>query len=130
MVGPAVAGALVVIGVAAVTLTNATNSLMQLTTEPSMRGRVMALRIGIALGGTPVGAPTVGWIADNVGPRWALGVGAASGFAAASIAAGFLFTRSAPVEAEPAGDAESSSDEDRAARRRDRWLAAESGRSD
>ena len=51
-----------------------------------MRGRVMSLRVGIALGGTPIGAPIVGWVADNVGPRWALGVGAASGFGAAIIA--------------------------------------------
>jgi MFS family permease len=76
------AGALVIIGVAALTLTNATNSLMQLSTEPAMRGRVMALRVGIALGGTPIGAPIVGWVADHFGPPWALGVGAASGFAA------------------------------------------------
>ena len=44
------AGALVIIGVAALTFTNTTNSLMQLSTEPAMRGRVMALRVGIALG--------------------------------------------------------------------------------
>ena len=75
--------ALTVIGVAALTFTNTTNSLMQLSTEPRLRGRVMALRVGIALGGTPIGAPIVGWVADHAGPRWALGVGAASGFAAA-----------------------------------------------
>jgi MFS family permease len=80
------AGALVVIGVAALTFTNATNSLIQLTTEPAMRGRVMALRVAIALGGTPIGAPVVGWVADHLGPRWALGVGATSGFAAAMVA--------------------------------------------
>jgi predicted MFS family arabinose efflux permease len=80
------AGALVVIGAAALTLTNTTNSLMQLSTEPAMRGRVMALRVGVALGGTPIGAPIVGWVADAFGPRWALGVGAASGFAAAAVA--------------------------------------------
>ena len=80
------AAALVVIGVAALTFTNTTNSLMQLSTEPAMRGRVMALRIGVALGGTPIGAPIVGWVADHLGPRWALGVGAASGFAAAIVA--------------------------------------------
>ena len=78
--------ALVVIGVAALTFTNTTNSLMQLSTEPAMRGRVMALRVGVALGGTPIGAPIVGWVADSFGPRWALGVGAASGFAAAGVA--------------------------------------------
>jgi len=81
------AGALVVIGVAALTFTNTTNSLMQLSTEPAMRGRVMALRLAIALGGTPIGAPIVGWVADHLGPRWSLGVGAASGVAAAIVAA-------------------------------------------
>ncbi|HEY6457391.1 MAG TPA: MFS transporter [Steroidobacteraceae bacterium] len=80
------AAALVIIGVAALTFTNATNSLMQLSTEPTMRGRVMALRVGIALGCTPIGAPIVGWIADHPGPRWSLGVGAASGFVAAVVA--------------------------------------------
>ena len=77
--------ALVVIGVAALTFTNTTNSLMQLSTEPAMRGRVMALRVSIALGGTPIGAPIVGWVANHFGPRWALGVGGASGFAAAIV---------------------------------------------
>jgi MFS family permease len=52
-----------------------------------MRGRVMALYMGIFLGCTPLGAPLVGWIADRFGPRWALGIGAASGFAAALVAA-------------------------------------------
>jgi MFS family permease len=76
------AATLVIIGVAALTLTNTSNSLMQLSTEPAMRGRVMALRVSVALGGTPIGAPIVGWVADTYGPRWALGVGAAAGFAA------------------------------------------------
>ncbi|MET0617993.1 MAG: MFS transporter [Luteibacter sp.] len=80
------AAALVVIGIAALTLTNASNSLMQLETAPAMRGRVMALRVGVALGGTPIGAPVVGWVADHLGPRWALGVGAASGLAATGVA--------------------------------------------
>jgi MFS family permease len=80
------AGALVVIGVAALTFANTTNSLMQLSTEAAMRGRVMALRVGVALGGTPMGAPVVGWVANHCGPRWALGVGAASGFVAAIVA--------------------------------------------
>src|SRR5258707_7208243 len=77
--------ALVIIGVSALTLTNSTNSLMQLSTEPAMRGRVMAIRLAIAMGCTPIGAPIVGWVADRFGPRSALGIGAASGFAAAII---------------------------------------------
>jgi len=80
------AGSLVIIGVASLTVTNTTNSLMQISTEPAMRGRVMALRLAIALGGTPIGAPIVGFVSDHFGPRWGLGVGAASGFAAALVA--------------------------------------------
>ena len=87
------AGALVVIGIAALAFTNATNSLMQLSTEPAMRGRVMALRLGIALGGTPIGAPITGWVAEHLGPRWALGLGAISGFGAALVA---VMVRKAP----------------------------------
>ncbi len=79
------AASLVVIGVAALTFANSTNSLLQLAVEPAMRGRVAAMRLAIALGGTPIGAPVVGWVADTLGPRWSLGVGAASGFAAAAV---------------------------------------------
>ncbi|MCU1783804.1 MFS transporter [Pseudomonas sp. 13B_2.1_Bac1] len=78
--------ALVIIGVGAMTFSNTTNSLMQLTTEPAMRGRVIALRVGVALGGTPIGAPIVGWVADHLGPRWALVVGAVSGILAVGVA--------------------------------------------
>jgi MFS family permease len=91
------AAALVVIGVAALTVMNTSNALMQLSTEPAMRGRVMALRLGVALGGTPIGAPIVGWVADHLGPRWALGVGAAAGFAAAAVAV-WALSRSRGVE--------------------------------
>jgi MFS family permease len=78
--------ALMIIGAAGVIFTNGTNSIMQLSTEPAMRGRVMALRVGVALGGTPIGAPIVGWVANHFGPRWALGIGAGAGFAAALVA--------------------------------------------
>jgi nicotinamidase-related amidase len=82
--------ALVVIGVSAQTFTTSTNSLVQLSTAPAMRGRVMAILLAIALGGTPIGAPIVGWVADTFGPRWALGIGAASGLAAALVAIHYL----------------------------------------
>ncbi len=82
--------ALTIIGVAAQTFTTTANSTVQLSTEAVMRGRVMALLLAIALGGTPVGAPVVGWVADRFGPRWALCVGAASGFAAAVVGLRYL----------------------------------------
>ena len=74
--------ALVLTGAAAQVYMTSTNSLVQLSTEQTMRGRVMAILLAIILGCTPLGAPFVGWIADTFGPRWALGVAAASGFAA------------------------------------------------
>ncbi|WP_098497685.1 MFS transporter [Collimonas sp. PA-H2] len=82
--------ALVLIGVAAQTFTTTANSMVQLSTEPAMRGRVMAILLALALGGTPLGAPVVGWVADTFGPRWAMGVGAASGFAAAWVGIHYL----------------------------------------
>ena len=100
------AASLVVIGVAALTFTNTTNSLMQLEAAPAMRGRVMALRLAVALGGTPVGAPIVGWVANRFGPRWALGVGAGAGFAAAIIALTVLVRSNRehrPLVARPVG---------------------------
>jgi MFS family permease len=81
---------LIIVGVSAMTLTTGTSSLMQLSTEPGMRGRVLALRLAVALGGTPIGAPIVGWVADRFGPRWSLAVGAASCFAAAMVAICYL----------------------------------------
>ena len=91
------AAALTVIGAAALTFTNGTNSMMQLSTDPAMRGRIMALRVAIALGGTPIGAPTLGWVANRFGPRWSLGIGAIAGFTAALVAAFVLHRRKDPL---------------------------------
>ncbi|HTO66902.1 MAG TPA: MFS transporter [Bradyrhizobium sp.] len=85
---------LFVVGVAAQTLTTTTNSLVQMSTEPAMRGRVVAILLAITLGGTPIGAPIVGWVADRFGPRWALAIGAAAGLLAAATAAIYLARRS------------------------------------
>ena len=85
--------ALVINGVSAQTFTTSTNSFVQLSTDPSMRGRVIAILLAIALGTTPLGAPLVGWVADTFGPRWALGVGAAAGWSAALVAIRYLAKR-------------------------------------
>jgi MFS family permease len=50
----------------------------------------MALYMAIFAGTTPLGAPLVGWIANIAGPRWAIVVGAASGFAAAGVALAWM----------------------------------------
>ena len=79
------AAALVLVGFTAITLMTTANSLVQTTTAPVMRGRVMALYMAVFMGGTPLGAPIVGLVANVFGPRWALGVGALSGLVAAAV---------------------------------------------
>jgi MFS family permease len=85
--------ALIIISVSDQTFTISTNSLVQLSTEPVVRGRVMAILLAVALGDAPIGAPIVGWVADRFGPRWALGVGAAAGVAAAMAGLCYLTKR-------------------------------------
>lgn len=84
---------LVLVGVSAQTFMTGTSTAVQIWTIPEMRGRVISIVFALSVGGTPLGALTVGWVADNFGPRWALGVGALSAFVAAAI--GFAFVRGA-----------------------------------
>jgi MFS family permease len=77
--------ALILVGVSVQSFTTSTNALLQMSSAPSMRGRVVSIFLAIALGSTPLGAPLVGWVADRFGPRWAMGVAAASGVVAALI---------------------------------------------
>ncbi|WP_426302293.1 MFS transporter [Arthrobacter sp. R-11] len=77
--------ALVPVGLFALTMITSANGYVQSTTDPVMRGRVMALYMAIFMGGTPIGAPLVGWIANVAGPRWSLGVAAAAGISAAIV---------------------------------------------
>jgi MFS family permease len=84
------AGTLVLIGFSGQILMTTANGTVQTTTDPMMRGRVMALYMAIFMGGTPIGAPLVGAIANTLGPRWALGVAAVAGVVAFLIGAAWL----------------------------------------
>ena len=74
------------IGIFGLTVNVTANTAVQMGTDPAMRGRVMALFMMVFMGGTPVGAPIVGWITDAYGPRvsFALG-GVIAALAAATI---------------------------------------------
>jgi MFS family permease len=63
------------IGLTALTMITAANTFMQLHTTAGMRGRVMALYMTVFMGGTPVGAPVIGWIGETFGARWTLILG-------------------------------------------------------
>ncbi|RAN76188.1 MFS transporter [Bacillus sp. SRB_336] len=78
--------ALVPVGLAALTFMNACNTTVQLTTDSAMRGRVLAVYMVVLQGGTPIGAPLVGWIATAFGARWSLWIGAVVAIASGLVA--------------------------------------------
>jgi MFS family permease len=80
------AAVLIAVGLSSISLMTTANGIVQLSAAPEVRGRVMALYMAIFTGGTPIGAPIVGWVANTFGPREAMGVGAAAGFVAAGVA--------------------------------------------
>jgi MFS family permease len=76
------------LGITALTMITAANAFVQLHTDEGMRGRVMALYMMIFIGGTPLGAPLIGWIGEAYGARWTLivgGVATALGVGVASL---------------------------------------------
>jgi MFS family permease len=66
---------LVPMGAASISFIATNNAILQLRSEPSMRGRVMSLNAIAFLGSTPIGAPLLGWISDASNPRVSLIVG-------------------------------------------------------
>lgn len=100
--------ALVPLGAASVTFAAGVNSSLQITVEPVMRGRVMALYSIVFLGSTPIGAPLVGWLAEAGGPRAGLIAGGVAALVAAGLAA-VAYARAdryrrGPDGIEPVGD--------------------------
>jgi MFS family permease len=81
---------LVPAGAAALVFAVANNSFVQLGVDPQMRGRVMALYFMCFLGGTPVGAPLIGWISERFGAPWGLILGGAVCVVAGLGAAAYL----------------------------------------
>jgi MFS family permease len=83
---------LVPTGLFLLTLTTAANSTMQLGTTATMRGRVMGLYMLVFLGGTPLGSPLAGWVAEVFGPRMSLVSGGVISVAA-TVAVGLALAR-------------------------------------
>ncbi len=82
-----------VLGLTALTMITAANATVQLGSDPMMRGRVMSLYMMIFMGGTPVGAPIVGWIGETFGARWTL-IGGGLGTILGVLLAAAVFSRS------------------------------------
>lgn len=63
------AAVLPIIGLAVLLALTAANMFIQTSVEPQVRGRVMALYLTLLMGGTAIGAPLLGWLAELLGPR-------------------------------------------------------------
>jgi MFS family permease len=68
---------------------------VQLGVDPQVRGRVMALYFMCFMGGTPLGAPLIGWISEHFGAPWGLVLGGGVCVLAALAAGGRLARRRA-----------------------------------
>lgn len=58
-----------VVGLISLLTLTAANAAVQMGTTSGMRGRVMALYSMVLMGGTPIGAPLLGLLAEHFGPR-------------------------------------------------------------
>lgn len=60
------------VGLSTITVATTASAVIQLTAEPTMRGRVVSLYLMVFLGSVPLGAPIIGWIGEHAGAREAL----------------------------------------------------------
>lgn len=72
-----------VVGIASITFMTLSTALVQVRSDPGMRGRVIALQSLVFLGSTPLGGPLLGWICDAFGSRAGLAVGGLAAVGAA-----------------------------------------------
>ena len=79
-----------IVGVCSLTMLNSLQTFVQLAVAPELRGRVTALYMMVLMGGTPVGAPVIGWVGETFGPRWTLIAGGTITLAAVLIATRWL----------------------------------------
>lgn len=95
------------VGLASIAFLTASTAIVQIRSDPTMRGRVLALQAMVFLGSTPIGGPILGWVCERFGARYGIALGAAGALGAG--AWGVLVTRRAAQRAAltPAGALES-----------------------
>lgn len=89
--------ALVATGLFNITFSTAANSRVQLASALEMRGRVMGIYMLVFAGGTPLGAPLIGWLSQWAGARWGLIAGGIASAGAAACMLVLLARRSAAL---------------------------------
>ncbi|WP_204456173.1 MFS transporter [Actinokineospora baliensis] len=85
--------ALIPVGLCLMTFMTTANSTVQLAVSPEMRGRVMGLYMLVFVGGNPLGAPMVGWMADQWGARSPFIIGGAVAALTAILCGAVLLVR-------------------------------------
>jgi MFS family permease len=80
-------------GLASLTLMTAANATVQMSTEPRVRGRVMAMYMSLMQGGTVIGGPVVGWMGTRYGPSWSILVGSIPSMLIAVVVGIYLLRR-------------------------------------
>lgn len=106
---PLFLGLLVGIGLTRLLTMTAAETMVQLSTNLAIRGRVMSLWVMVVVGGQAIGGPIVGFIAENLGSRTAMVIcGVVPAVAALALAATLARTGKLTVKVAP---------------RRGRWVA-------
>ncbi|BDI22743.1 MFS transporter [Herbiconiux sp. L3-i23] len=91
--------ALFAVGVLNLLFITGANSLVQLSSNPAIRGRVMSVYILLLLGGQAIGGPVMGWIVESFGAHTGMVVSGIVPAVAAAVIALLLWRRRAAVRA-------------------------------
>jgi MFS family permease len=92
----------VLVGISSITFMTTSTAIVQLRSDPSMRGRVLALQAMVFLGSTPIGGPILGYVSQQFGARSGVAIGGVS-----AIVAGVYGMHAIKVKADtrpPVGD--------------------------
>ena len=85
----------ILVGISSITFMTTSTAIVQLRSDPSMRGLVLALQAMVFLGSTPIGGPILGYVCQHFGARCGVAIGGV-----AAIAAGIYGMRAVRVQHE------------------------------
>jgi MFS family permease len=72
----------ILVGISSITFMTTSTAIVQLRSDPSMRGRVLALQAMVFLGSTPIGGPILGYVCEHFGARSGVAIGGLSAIVA------------------------------------------------
>jgi MFS family permease len=72
----------ILVGFSSIAFMTTSTAIVQLRSDPSMRGRVLALQAMVFLGSTPIGGPILGYVSEHFGARSGVAIGGVSAIVA------------------------------------------------